>query len=343
MSTQLIEHGLEIKQIPSLDSPDLRGVHAVLAEVEKSSYAEAAEPFTYSEFLVGAEGNRWEEPAIFGAFRGAECVGAATVEFPLTDNLDNAFVQLAVPSRHRGQGIGSALFTVVAQRCRERGRSKALGWLVADYVLGADQPGDWLAGARFAEKRGITLRNVEVHRRLALPVENLLLDRLADEVSRRLGEYRIESWVGKVPEGYREQYGRLITQLLTDAPTGTLEMEPMEVDRARLEYMMDRRQRMGRATVVAVAIAPDGSLVGQSEIGVPLDQTREDCYQGNTLVFEGHRGHSLGLALKVAVHRELAAQFGWLTKCHTWNAEVNAHMIAINEKLGYEKVGRAFE
>jgi hypothetical protein len=49
------------------------------------------------------------------------------------------------------------------------------------------------------------------------------------------------------------------------------------------------------------------------------------------------------LVLKVAMHRELARHAPQARWCHTLNAEVNTHMIAINDLLGYEKVGWTFE
>jgi hypothetical protein len=54
------------------------------------------------------------------------------------------------------------------------------------------------------------------------------------------------------------------------------------------------------------------------------------------MVLPEHRGHRLGLATKLATHRAVRAAF---PECHlvvTSNAEVNTHMNAINDALGYE-------
>ena len=51
-------------------------------------------------------------------------------------------------------------------------------------------------------------------------------------------------------------------------------------------------------------------------------------------------GHRLGLLVKVAVHQWLARAEPGLRSVFTWNAQDNAHMIAINERLGYQISGR---
>jgi hypothetical protein len=66
----------------------------------------------------------------------------------------------------------------------------------------------------------------------------------------------------------------------------------------------------------------------------------EHCWQGNTIVDPEHRGHRLGTILKVENHRQLRSYRPRMRYVHTWNAEVNAHMIAINEAVGYRAVDR---
>ena len=52
----------------------------------------------------------------------------------------------------------------------------------------------------------------------------------------------------------------------------------------------------------------------------------------------GHGGHSLGLAVKLANHRSLAAALPECELVRTTNADTNAHMNAVNEQLGYRQV-----
>jgi len=60
--------------------------------------------------------------------------------------------------------------------------------------------------------------------------------------------------------------------------------------------------------------------------------------QWQTIVGREHRGHRLGTALKVANLHELQRGFPEVTSVHTQNAEVNAQMLAINDRLGFQPV-----
>jgi hypothetical protein len=59
-----------------------------------------------------------------------------------------------------------------------------------------------------------------------------------------------------------------------------------------------------------------------------------------TVVTRPHRGHRLGLLLKVAMLDLLARREPQIRQIVTWNAESNRHMAAINETLGYRVMDR---
>jgi uncharacterized protein involved in propanediol utilization len=61
------------------------------------------------------------------------------------------------------------------------------------------------------------------------------------------------------------------------------------------------------------------------------------------MVLPGHRGHRLGLAAKLASHRALRAAVPVCELVATSNADVNAHMNAINEALGYRRLETLLE
>ena len=64
----------------------------------------------------------------------------------------------------------------------------------------------------------------------------------------------------------------------------------------------------------------------------------ERAYQWGTLVRPDHRGHRLGLAVKVANVRLLQETQPQITTVVTFNADVNAPMVAVNERLGFRPV-----
>jgi hypothetical protein len=92
-----------------------------------------------------------------------------------------------------------------------------------------------------------------------------------------------------------------------------------------------------RSFVVA-AVAPDGTLAGYTELVLGATMVRRGAMQSGTLVLPAHRGHRLGLAAKVANLRQLLAFDSSPRLLHTYNAGVNAPMLAVNAQLGFRAV-----
>ena len=63
-------------------------------------------------------------------------------------------------------------------------------------------------------------------------------------------------------------------------------------------------------------------------------------HQELTAVVRSHRGHRLGLLTKVAMLELLLAREPQIGRIQTWNGEDNAHMVAINEELGFRLTGK---
>ena len=91
----------------------------------------------------------------------------------------------------------------------------------------------------------------------------------------------------------------------------------------------------GRTRVASYALDRDGTVVGYSVAAVSNEHHRH-VDQWGTLVDRGHRGRRLGLAVKCALLRALSDGFPDKTFIETTNAETNAHMVAINEALGFQ-------
>ena len=70
-----------------------------------------------------------------------------------------------------------------------------------------------------------------------------------------------------------------------------------------------------------------------------LESTVDDhAWQNVTIVDPDHRGHRLGMWIKVANLRYLMAHEPAVRAIDTWNAASNTHMIAINEAVGFRPV-----
>ena len=65
------------------------------------------------------------------------------------------------------------------------------------------------------------------------------------------------------------------------------------------------------------------------------DSRPESMIQDDTLVLPEHRGRRLGMLVKSRLLETLTSVRPQARRIHTWNAEENAHMLAINVALGY--------
>ncbi|HEX6077144.1 MAG TPA: GNAT family N-acetyltransferase [Micromonosporaceae bacterium] len=282
----------------------------------------------------GSRAYRWQA---YAAVDGKRVVGGALVTLPLLDNLKLVMFDLAVPPVERRHGVGSALYQRVLEVARGEGRRSLLTEVVEPYQeKGPD------AGIGFAEHRGFTCRSRELHRVLDLPVEPATLDRLARQAAEHHGDYRFRAWSGPCPDDLLIGYVTLCGRMMHEVPLGDLDYEPEHWDAARVRDGERWQQAQGRARWITVAVSPDGTLAGYTVLTVP-GHDPEVVYQDNTLVLPEHRGHRLGVALKVANLRAVVAAHPQRRLVHTWNAEDNDPMVAVNDAMGFRPVERIGE
>lgn len=269
---------------------------------------------------------------------GDEVQGVAEIELPLLDNTHVADVSIYVPARFGRRGVGTALAEHIAHRLRAEGRRVVQAFISgAQIIEGGVEATSRSPGEAFATRLGLTNRLVNIHRVLALPLSDQRLRQLAEQAAVASAGYRLVSWVDSCPAEHVDAYCLLKAALLEQVPMGDLEFETEVWGEARLRERESELVAMGRTMYVQVAVAPDGNMVGHTEIVVPRHDP-EQLFQWDTLVLPEHRGHRLGITLKVANH--VAVQFDHpdRLRAHTWNAADNPPMVAVNDALGYRPV-----
>ena len=125
----------------------------------------------------------------------------------------------------------------------------------------------------------------------------------------------------------------------TDAPSAGLD-EPLDVWTAerfanKEALLLDAPQQLLTA---AALHEPSGRLGGFTRLSVPHDTTRA-VNQWDTIVLREHRGHRLGMLLKVANLQQLGEAAPGHPSVLTWNAEENRPMLAVNEAVGFVPIG----
>ena len=255
-------------------------------------------------------------------------VGVGVAEMPLKDNLSLVYVTVQVLPEHRRRGHGSALLDAITAVGRDRGRSS----LFAEARWGAAERGS--GHTAFAESRGFHCDLVDAHRVLDLPAR-------LPEAPVRDG-YTLHTWRGPCPEEWVDQYANLLMLIVQEAPSGDFDMQNEFYDAARVRTEEDSLTKQHRVRQVSVALSPDGVLAGHTQLVFPEANT-EDVFQWDTLVLPEHRGHGLGLSLKVNAMDASKDLLEGRRFIHTYNAVSNGPMIGVNEQMGFCLVAHSGE
>jgi GNAT superfamily N-acetyltransferase len=329
---------MEITQVPVDDDKGMREWYDVFEAGELADNPDVpVRPFP--ELLEKARGEAETEREDFWVGRSdGVAIGCYRLRLPQRDNLDSATLVLDVAPGHRRRWHGRALVDHAVDQMRAMGRRRI--WV--EVVEPVD--GDPSAGAVLAAKAGFRRALVQTRRVLDLTtLDEARLAGLEDGAMARASGYELVAWTGPCPEEHLEGYAALTSRMSTDAPMDDLDLEPEVWDAARIrlhEAVTEAQQR----TVVLTAArhVASGELVAYTDIAVSA-HAPADAHQWSTIVRREDRGHRLGLLVKVANLRRVREQLPQAERVHTWNADSNDHMVAINDALGFVPVHREVE
>jgi GNAT superfamily N-acetyltransferase len=269
------------------------------------------------------------EQRLLAAFEADAVVGSATMILPLLDNTGSATVEITVPPTQRRRGVGTALLGRIEEIARARGRRILMGGAVTP-------PGETSAGVEFAGASGFEVVNREGLKALDLD-DHPDWAPLDQRVAERIGDYRLVTWENHTPDEHVEGLCAALSSLVSMIPLGDLALEEMEWTPDRLRAEEARSVQLGRRVFATAAIAPDGTLAAYTDATVEAARPSQASID-ITYALPGHRGHRLGLAVKLAHHRSLRAAVAECRFVFTDNADTNVHMNAVNEAMGYRLV-----
>ncbi len=340
----------------SLDSPDmfvLRAgsdmlAHTLMDKVGDLDMSESAE----FSFMMGALPQyhlhiRLVASDVSTPTREADVIGIAVLDLPMNSDTPRLVdVSVSVRPGRRGQGIGSALHAAALEVAREHQRTtiQSSTWEPLSVPPGTRElPAATSSGGveadsretRFLTRHGYVLGQLERISRMTLPSGAELARQRDEALSRTPPEYEVIAIHGRTPEEFLADVARLSAVMAADAPTGAMDVEDegWDADRVRLnEDQLELSQRDQVQTLVRHR--PTGRLVGLTRLFRDRDFL-EVGHQWETLVVKEHRGHALGMLMKVVNHAAMAEVWPESTRLLTGNASENSHMLAINEALGY--------
>jgi GNAT superfamily N-acetyltransferase len=270
--------------------------------------------------------------------RGGRPAGIMKLDLPQADNRHVVGVELHVHPDERRQGVGRDLFAAAIAVAREHGRDTLIGDYCAPLAGGPDRS---VAPEAFATAMGTKAALDDIRRRLDLStVDTADWERQYADAEQRAQGYTVVRWSGAVPDEYVADVAYLEGRMVIDSPMGELRYEQENVDAARIRALDEMiRKRGQRSYDAGVRENATGRLVAWTALIFEVDAFTH-AWQGTTIVDPDHRGHGLGLLVKLANLRQVRAAEPELRTIDTWNAAANRHMIAINEALGFAPVDR---
>lgn len=271
---------------------------------------------------------------LVGAIDGREMVGAGLLTRTLKENLHTAMAFAYVRPDRTREGIGRRLVEELEVVALGDGRTT----VQSEAYL---PPGGSGTAEQFARAMGYDVASRESIKELILTDFVERRDALAASAPVPEG-YRIITFDTVCPEEHVASFGRLLGMLMSEVPLGELDLEASEWSPERIRAAEQRQVDTGRHVQTSMAIAPDGSVAGVSDVRVD-DTDHEHAQVGITIVDPAHRGKRLGLALKLATHDLVVATYPDLVSVDTSNAEVNTWMNAVNEALGYRTIETLLE
>jgi GNAT superfamily N-acetyltransferase len=250
-------------------------------------------------------------------------VGGYLLRLPDRENLTIADCTLIVAPGSRRGGIGTALIEHCISQARQDGRSRLVS-----------HARDGSPGESFAVAAGAHAGIPEIIRILTLDEGTpARLARLRADAEAHAAGYQLLSWRGRTPDDLLDQVV-LVNSAMADAPRDAgVEPTTWDADRVRHgEQTMMEHGLSGHS--VAARHDGTGEFAALTEVVTEAD-TPGWGFQQITAVRAEHRGHRLGLLVKVAMLELLREHAPGVRLIQTSNAGENAHMIAINEQLGF--------
>jgi len=331
---------VQVAEIDPRHEPDFDAWFAVLRATDMERWPDKPGWQRVERLAMALDDDGPEQHRLFVARDGGGVVrGVADVELYRRENLELARVDLRVLPASRRSGIGSSLLSAVEQVVAAAGRTELGG--MDEMPVRADHTAFEDAAGPLARRHGFALVQTMVRRELRLPLSPRHARALLDNPKSRPPGYALITFLDRWPDELVADRCELGRRMSTDVPMGAQELDEEVWDEARVRQSEAAFAAQNRAKVITVA-RDDGSgrLAGFTEIAVPLGAP-ESVWQHDTLVVREHRGHGLGFAMKLANMAALEQRFPAARGVSTWNAAENAPMIAVNDEMGFEVVGRS--
>jgi GNAT superfamily N-acetyltransferase len=230
-------------------------------------------------------------------------------------------VELLRPYRRRG--IGRAMFAKALEYAESDGRTAIESHVEEDdgkAVLAA-------IGARVVQDR--------FENRLSMDrVDWPMVERWVAEGPVRSPQTDLRWFRNVVPEEVIEEYARAFTEVFNQQPLGEGSFKGIVTTPEAFRDRAKLNEEVGGTWIGAYTQEPDGVISGLTEMFYIPDQATF-LGQGLTGVRVQHTRRGLGKSLKAAMLLEARKEFPQARVVRTGNAQGNAAMLSINNRMGF--------
>ncbi|ANJ26720.1 GNAT family N-acetyltransferase [Agromyces aureus] len=345
----------EIRPVPVPDalatpeSHEFEAMAEVGALVEESVWGHRRFAWSASELLPRFRDEQYQPLRAFAAWEGERCIGRVECTWERSEGAETFDLVLGVLPDARRRGVGSALLAAARGVAVELGRDIVTA--MSDVAAAAlDAPGDRLEardgsgsipasdpGAAFAIHHGFRLAQLERVSGQPVARRDEEFAESAAELESEARAYRIVTWIDHAPDHLVDSLAVAQQAMSTDPPTGESTYDLEVWDAARVRATEAQAIESGRTSLFAAAVDDHDTVAGFTELSLPKDSP--SAFQWSTIVLEAHRGHRLGMRVKLANLVQLHRVAPERSDVYTWNADENEHMLAINVALGYRVLG----
>lgn len=319
---------ITIEELDPQDATQMAAWQVVRAETETAELNPDDPPVTVDELRLWLSTRTTER---YGRAWLARVDGepAGEAAFEIDDDDQNRHILssewIAVRAGHRRRGVADALLREALTTMLDEGKTSLLLW---------SHEADPDVGRRYAERLGLREATSErCSRARVADIDDGLIDSWIEAGRDRDDGYRLVHFEDRCPDDLLTPYVEA-TASMSDMPTDDLEWQVPDVDVATIRSREDRWAALGVTVARTLALAPDGSGAGISELFVNGHRPVL-ADQGDTGVLSAHRGRGLGRWLKAENLRHAQRLSPTFETIETYNAQSNPWMLDINVAMGF--------
>lgn len=232
---------------------------------------------------------------------------------------------LSVLGKYRRKGLGTRLLKHITAELAAKEPA------VTEFLL----PVVLESGRRFLDRAGGTVSLVQAENRLYLrDLDWSMVEAWVEEGAGKNPSTAIIT-VSSIPESDIERYSEIYTETMNQQPFGDVSLK-IKVTPEQIRLYEGQNSSNGVEQLTIYARERDGGVSGLTEINY-LKESGHKAAQMLTGVRAASRGRGLGKLLKARMLLHIRKEYPGVKYIVTGNADSNAPMLAINNKLGFKK------